>query len=66
MTEVPFHMTRVGQRFYEHTLPRLVEEVARLNERLAALGEAMGRQEGPTDDQVRGTAATHDGPRGVV
>lgn len=34
MSEVPFHSTRMGQRFFEHTMPELVAQLARLNENL--------------------------------
>lgn len=38
-----FHLTRMGQRFYESTMPDLVDQLARLNvnlERLLAVAEA--------------------------
>ncbi len=38
-----FYATRMGQRFYESTMPRLVDELARLNgllERIAVTLEA--------------------------
>ncbi len=47
MNDVPFHLTRMGQRFYEHTMPRLVEELAKLNERLAELAKAVGKPGNP-------------------
>ena len=31
MTDVPFHATRMGQRFYEHTVPELARQLSRLN-----------------------------------
>ena len=37
MSETPLYMTRMGRRFYEHTVPALVEQLARLNERLDRL-----------------------------
>lgn len=30
----PFHQTRMGQRFYEHTVPELVRQLTRLNDLL--------------------------------
>lgn len=42
MSEIPFHSTRMGQRFYEGTMPTLVRELGRLNdniERLLAVAE---------------------------
>jgi len=41
MGDVPFHATRMGQKYYEHTLPRLIE----LLERIAAALEALARSE---------------------
>jgi len=41
MGEVPFHATRMGQKYYEHTLPRLIE----LLERIAAALEAIAESE---------------------
>jgi hypothetical protein len=41
MSDVPFHTTRMGQRFYEATLPALVREVELLNENLERLVEAV-------------------------
>jgi hypothetical protein len=39
MSEIPFHQTRMGHAFYEGTMPRLVRELARLNENLERLNE---------------------------
>jgi len=43
MSDLPFYKTRAGRQFYESTMPRLVEERARLTdqpERLVARLEA--------------------------
>ncbi len=32
-----FHLTRMGQRFFESTVPRIADELARLNLNLEAL-----------------------------
>jgi len=37
MSETPFYKTRMGQRFYEHTMPELVKQLERLNERLGKI-----------------------------
>jgi len=37
MTDVPFPQTRVGQRFYDVTMPKLVEQLERLKEHLERL-----------------------------
>jgi hypothetical protein len=34
MSETEFFRTRMGQRFYEHTIPELVRQLERLAERL--------------------------------
>ena len=38
--------TRMGQRFYERTLPELVRQIERLNELLEKLVEQRGRETG--------------------
>ena len=46
MSGPEFHETRTGHRFLNHTMPRLVEELERLNEVLERLVEerSLGRQ----------------------
>ena len=34
MTDVPFHATRMGARFSEHTVPELVKQITRLADAL--------------------------------
>ena len=43
MDETPFHKTRMGQQFYERTVPELVTQLERLNELLERLLAAAGR-----------------------
>ena len=43
-SETPFYQTRMGQRFYEHTMPELVKQLARLNELAEAPCPAAGGQ----------------------
>lgn len=46
MSEVQFHQTRMGQRFYESTMPELVRQLTRLNdllERVVAAFEFIRR-----------------------
>ncbi len=50
MNETPFFMTRMGQRFYEHTVPELVRQIERLNELLERLVAAQERQPRNPDD----------------
>lgn len=38
----PFHQTRMGQRYYEHTVPELVRQLTRLNDLLErSLGDGV-------------------------
>ena len=37
MNHVPFHLTRMGARYYEHTAPMLARELERLNNNLEKL-----------------------------
>ena len=37
MSDVPFHLTVMGRRFYERTMPALVEAIDRLNANLDRL-----------------------------
>ena len=49
MTDAPFHATRMGQRFYEHTAPELVRQVTRLNDNLERLIDAAEPKEDSDD-----------------
>jgi hypothetical protein len=49
MSETPFFKTRMGQRFYEHTMPELVKQLERLNELL----ERLAAQRDRADDAVK-------------
>jgi hypothetical protein len=49
MSEIPFHLTRRGKVFLEHTMPELVRQLTRLNERLDALEARLGAAEEPDD-----------------
>ena len=42
MPETPFYKTRMGQVYYERTMPELVEQIERLNELLARI---VGQQD---------------------
>ena len=50
MSEVPFHATRLGKRFSEHTVPRLVEQPERAAVGLEALAEHEEHDQ-PTSEQ---------------
>ena len=47
MTEAPFHSTRMGARFYEHTLPELVRQVARLADAVERLANSTPDRQVP-------------------
>ena len=49
MNETPFFMTRMGQRFYEHTMPELVRQITKLNELLERLVTAQERPQEKND-----------------
>ena len=46
MSETPFYKTRMGHTFYEATMPKLVEQLTRLNDLLERLAERLGHGEG--------------------
>ena len=51
MNDTPFFKTRMGHRFYEHTVPELVRQITRLNELLERLVAAQEqRQENDDGD----------------
>ena len=49
MTDIPFHATRMGQRYFEHVVPELVRQIARLNDTLERLIEAAEPKEKSDD-----------------
>jgi hypothetical protein len=49
MPETPFYKTRMGQQFYERTVPELAKQLERLNELLARLVDQQDRH----DDEER-------------
>ena len=46
MPETPFYATRTGRRFYESTMPKLVEQLERLNDLLVRLVEQQQTKDG--------------------
>ena len=54
MSEVQFFQTRMGQKFYEVTMPELVRQIHRLNDLLALaveLKEKDSQQKAARDDR---------------
>ena len=43
MNDVPFHLTVMGRRFYESTMPALGEAIERLNTNLEGLALTVSR-----------------------
>ncbi len=43
MSETPFFKTRMGQQFYDRTMPALVKQLERLNELLERLVDGQER-----------------------
>ena len=41
MSDVPFYLTRMGARFYEHTLPELVRQITRLADALERIADTV-------------------------
>ena len=57
MSETPFFKTRMGQRFYEHTVPELVTQLARISDKLDRLITLWERRDGtpePPSEADRG------------
>ena len=50
MSEPKFFQTRMGQRFYEHTMPELVRQVTTLNELLERLVAAQEQRKNDDAD----------------
>ena len=60
MNNVPFHLTRMGARYYEHTAPALARELERLNNSLEKL---LAYVAPPTQaDQTATTATSNTTP----
>ncbi len=50
MSETRFFQTRMGHTFYEHTVPELVRQLARLNELLERLVASQEQRPRDKDD----------------
>lgn len=50
MSDVQFFQTRMGQKFFEVTMPELVREIHRLNDLLALAIELKEIETQPKDD----------------
>ncbi len=43
---IEFHQTRMGQRFFEVTLPKIADELERLNQNLERIANGLERAAG--------------------
>ena len=51
MPDIQFFQTRMGQRFYESTLPELVRQIKRLNDLLEKLLDGSVRDQPPVSQR---------------
>ena len=51
MSDVPFHVTRMGARFFEHTAPELVRQLELLNRNLERITETRGCSDDHDDEE---------------
>jgi hypothetical protein len=47
---IPFHETRIGARFLEHTLPELVRQLKRLADAVERIADSRQPQSKETED----------------
>ena len=50
MSEPQFFQTRMGRTYYDHTLPEIARQLARMNELLQRLAEELERKDGRDGD----------------
>ena len=60
MSDIPFFMTAMGRRHYEHTMPELVRQLARLNDNLERLAARMPAPETEATTEANDDEAPHD------
>ena len=53
MTDIPFHLSVSGRRFYEHYVPKLVEQLERIADSLDKLVEAEESKPKPKSKQEK-------------
>ena len=51
MSQIPFHNTRMGHTFFEHTMPELVRQITRLNDLLEQIAAASASSEDRPEEQ---------------
>jgi hypothetical protein len=61
MSEGPFHATRMGARFYEHTMPELVRQLARIADAVERLANSTPDRQVPGGQPQPQTKETDHG-----
>ena len=54
MSETPFFKTRMGHRFYEHTIPELVKQLEQLNQILGQIASRLDQTESSAQNDLAG------------
>lgn len=54
MSDVPFYRTQMGHRFFEHSAPELVRQLARLNDLLERMLTESANATGPDMEEPHG------------
>ena len=57
MSDTPFHQTRMGQQYYERTLPEIARQLDRLNELLERLVTLVETKSADPDKSQRSAGA---------
>jgi hypothetical protein len=57
MSDVPFYRTQMGHRYYEHTLPELVRQLARVGDLLERIATARGVADAPPREKMPDSSA---------
>jgi hypothetical protein len=57
MSDTPFHQTRMGQQYYERTLPEIARQLDRLNELLERLVTLVETKSADPDKSQRSSGA---------
>ena len=59
---IEFYQTRMGKTFYDHTMPTIAKELARLNGLLERIAVAMEKQDaGQSEGQDQSNQEVNDG-----
>jgi hypothetical protein len=61
MSDAPFHDTRMGRVYYEVTLPKLVQQLERLNENLERINATLSvvASSSPQEDTLSSSPSDH-------